>query len=181
MKQQKGWWLSGAVFGAVFLMTTLVSPAQQVFRETINMQRGAGQVIRQDLGVGDTVVFTLQNPTNQPLVFETKYPLAGNVNQWEVPANSTRTVTYEYIQPFSDDITYFIRPVAGGANVAEGVLVPREVMANDQPAAGAGQRQAAAPGEEPGMEPTPMEVAQEPGGGPGAQGTEENAMVRGYW
>ncbi len=94
---------------------------EDVFRRTITIQPGMGRIVVDDLDLGDTMVLTLVNPTNQELTFETTDRL-GDEMVWTIPARSQRTVVYEHNQPFSDDVNYRVYQPSGTV-ISEGVLI----------------------------------------------------------
>jgi hypothetical protein len=98
--------------------------AHDRFDKTIVLNQGTGQIVADDLSYGDTVNLTLKNPTSSPLIFETKYPILGSSRTWVVPANDQRTVSFEYKQPFQDDLTYTVRQQRTGVIITYGILIP---------------------------------------------------------
>lgn len=147
-----------AIFAGLLTLTLMggmvPSAMAEIFERTLILGPGAGQFAIEDLGVGDSMVLNLVNPTNQPLVFETTENL-GNQKTWTVPANSSIVVDFTYTRPFDDDIEFVVKPTApGAAAIATGVLIPR----------GVGERPAA---------------VQQPVAAPTARPTAP--MVRGFW
>lgn len=117
------------VFACILSLLMLVGsfvPAAmaEIFQRTILMGPGAGQFAIGDLGVGDTVVLTLVNPTNQPLTFETTQNIANQKN-WTVAPNSQQTVEFTYTKPFDDDVEFAITSAGGPTPIAQGTLIPR--------------------------------------------------------
>lgn len=93
---------------------------------TIMMGPGAREFTIRDLGVNDSVMLTLVNPTNCPLVFETSEAL-GPQNRWTVPPNSRQSVTFQYTHPYTSDVVFTIRQ-PDGTTLAQGILIPATEM-----------------------------------------------------
>ncbi len=95
----------------------------EIFQRSLTLDQGAGQFTVSDLGVGDTLVLRLVNPTNRALTFETTQNL-GNQKSWLVPANSTATVEFVYTRPFDDDVEFVVRdPAQTGVEIAHGTFM----------------------------------------------------------
>lgn len=110
------------VIGLVF--AAISSSAADRLDRTIVLNQGTGQIVARDLSYGDTLNLTLKNPTSSPLVFETRYPILGSSRTWVIPANSQRTVSFEYKQPFQDDLNYTVRQQQTGVVITYGILIP---------------------------------------------------------
>jgi hypothetical protein len=129
----------------------------EIFQKTIIMSPGAGDLVIEDLGVGDTLVLTLVNPSSQPLIFETTQRI-GDEARWSVPPNSQITVQFPYTRPFDDDVEFVVRGTEPGAPVVtRGMLIPSQA------------------GEVPVAQPVTPRPAVMPGEMPAAM------PVRGYW
>lgn len=134
MKRQT--WFAGLLSVVLFVALTAPAAWAEIFHRTITLGPGAGNFAIGDLGVGDSVVLTLVNPTNRPLVFETTENI-GNNKSWTVPANGRVTVDYTYTKPFDDDVEFVVKEVGGPDSpvVARGTFIPAGMGAQDQPAA----------------------------------------------
>lgn len=165
--------LAGVFVVLGLLFTTIGSKAQEgTITRTINLNQGVGRIVDEDLNYGDRIVLRLNNPTDQALTFETRYPLVGDTRTWTVPANSARTVEFDFRQVFSDDLTYIVRQEQTREQVAQGVLIPRDRMNAQQGEAAVREApQDSMTGQQEGQ----MVDRQE------GQVTEQGATVRGFW
>lgn len=122
MKTIRKTWLI-ALLALCLTGSITTSAFAEIFQKQLILGPGAGEFVIEDLGVGDTMVLTLINPTNQPLVFETNQNL-GNNNSWTVPANSRITVDYTYTKLFDDDVEFTVHETTPGApTIAQGTLI----------------------------------------------------------
>lgn len=126
MKRQT--WMA-ALLSLMLLGSFVPQALAEIFHRTITLGPGAGQFTIEDLGVGDTMVLTLVNPTNQPLMFSTTQQIGGQ-QEWVIPPNSQQTVEFNYTVPFDDDVEFVVQevgtPTAPGRVVAQGTLIPVE-------------------------------------------------------
>lgn len=106
-------------------LITTTSLAAERIDKTIMLDQGTGQIVAENLSYGDTLNLTLKNPTSMPLVFETKYPILGTNRSWVVPANAEKTVSFEYRQPFQDDLTYTVKEQRSGRMISSGTIVSK--------------------------------------------------------
>lgn len=123
------------LLGILFAGSIMSSALAEIFHRTLILGPGAGEFTVGDLGIGDTMVLTLVNPTNQPLTFETTQNL-GNEKSWTVQPNSSRIVEFTYARPFDDDVEFVVRGPAGPP-IATGTMIrlqPAERPAAFQPA-----------------------------------------------
>lgn len=113
--------LTGLLTLAMTVTLTTGAMAQEQFQGTVTLGPNmVGEFVIEDLGVGDEVILTLVNPTNQPLTFSTTEQL-GEEASWTVPANSQRTVSFTYNRPFDDDVEFLVMD-PGGTRISQGVL-----------------------------------------------------------
>lgn len=85
--------------GATFL--------NKVVYKDLTLEPGAGQFGYDHLALGDRLVLTLINPTNNPLRFETSQRL-GAEQAIVVPAHSQQTISYIYTNPVSDEVKFLV-------------------------------------------------------------------------
>lgn len=148
--------------------------------KSLTLTPGSGQFSGDHLHFGRQVVITLYNPNAYAMRFDTSQRL-GKDYSWVVPANSQRTVSFKYWNPFSDEVKFLTYQDPASLVISNGnVSQPPESTALIGPPA----PQTAA---EPVYQQTPNTPAQEMIGPPSAQQAQETprqhgqSSVRGYW
>ena len=111
----------GLLSAALSVLITTAAMAK-TFERTIIMGPGAGNFQIGNLGMNDTLVLTLVNPTDVPLTFQTTQQL-GPEKSWTIAPRSQSTISYNYEQAFSNDVSFLVTQPSG-AVVAQGVLIP---------------------------------------------------------
>lgn len=155
------------------LMATTSLAAERIDK-TIMLDQGTGQIVAENLSYGDTLNLTLKNPTSMPLVFETKYPILGSSRSWVVPPNAEKTVSFEYRQPFQDDLTYTVKEQQSGRMVSSGTIVSKSTSGQVST-----EQSTGTPDETMATENNAN--AQQSGQAATTEPVEKRSAVRGYW
>ncbi|MBX2860304.1 MAG: hypothetical protein KTR14_03660 [Vampirovibrio sp.] len=80
-----------------------------VIRTTLTLKPGKGEFESEELDAGDTLVFTLINPSQSPLIFSTLPEDKEAGQSWVIPGKSKRTVTYEYTNVDGETLDFTVK------------------------------------------------------------------------